>query len=169
MNNTKTLTTCVVHSCLSLLFTLVFILSCVLCIRCCQCLCVFLSVYSSVYFVLCIKKKNTKIKRKNNTEKLTTPETQDTRQNKHKRKQKGQTRMNNTETLITSDTQDTGQINVRENRWSNQEWTILRHWQHWVHNTQDKYTLEKTEGVISNRQSCDTGNIGYTIHRANQR
>ena len=45
---------CVVHSWLSLLFTLVFILSCVLCIQCCQCLCVVPSVYSSVYFVLCL-------------------------------------------------------------------------------------------------------------------
>jgi magnesium-transporting ATPase (P-type) len=50
---------CVVHSWLSLLVTLVFILSCVLCIRCYQCLCV------------------------NNTETLTTSDTQDTGQNKH--------------------------------------------------------------------------------------
>jgi hypothetical protein len=27
---------------------------------------------------------------------------------------------------------------VRENRNGNQEWTIQRNWQHWVHKTQDK-------------------------------
>jgi hypothetical protein len=27
---------------------------------------------------------------------------------------------------------------VRENQRGNQEWTIQRHWQHWVHKTQDK-------------------------------
>ena len=44
-----------------------------------------------------------------NTEKLATSDTQDTGQNKHKSKQKGQSRMNNTETLTKSDTQDPGQ------------------------------------------------------------
>ena len=29
-------------------------------------------------------------------------------------------------------------INVRENRRSNQEWTIHSHWQHWTHKTQDE-------------------------------
>ena len=29
-------------------------------------------------------------------------------------------------------------INVRENRWGNQECTIQRHWQLRVHNTQDE-------------------------------
>ena len=45
----------------------------------------------------------------NNPETLTTSYTQDTGQNKHKSKQKGQSRMNNTETLTKSDTQDPGQ------------------------------------------------------------
>ena len=45
----------------------------------------------------------------NNTETLTTSDTQETGQNKHQSKQKGQSRMNNTETLTTSDTQDTRQ------------------------------------------------------------
>jgi hypothetical protein len=27
------------------------------------------------------------------------------------------------------------QINVRENRMGNQEWTIQRNWQHWTHET----------------------------------
>ena len=30
------------------------------------------------------------------------------------------------------------QINARENRSGNQEWTIQRNWQHWVHMTQDE-------------------------------
>ena len=38
--------------------------------------------------------------------------------------------MDNPETLVTLDTQNTGQINVRENRRGNQEWTVQRHWQH---------------------------------------
>jgi hypothetical protein len=37
---------------------------------------------------------------------------------------------------------------VRENRRGNQEWTIQRHWQQ----------LEKTDGIIKNGQSIDTGN-----------
>ena len=57
--------------------------------------------------------------RMNNTETLATSDTQDTRQNKHQSKQKGQSRMNNTETLITSDAQD--KINTRVNRRDNQE------------------------------------------------
>ena len=28
-------------------------------------------------------------------------------------------------------------VNVRENRRGNQEWTIQRNWQHWVHKTQE--------------------------------
>jgi hypothetical protein len=51
--------------------------------------------------------------------------------------------MDNSEKLATLGTQDTGrrqtkQINVRENRRSNQEWTIQRNWQRWVHKTQDE-------------------------------
>ena len=53
--------------------------------------------------------RHSKQKEKINTETLTTSDTQDTGQNKHQSKQKGQSRMNNTETLTTSDTQDTGQ------------------------------------------------------------
>jgi hypothetical protein len=29
-------------------------------------------------------------------------------------------------------------INVRENRWTNEEWKIQRHWKHWEHKTQDE-------------------------------
>jgi hypothetical protein len=46
--------------------------------------------------------------------------------------------MDKPETLATLGTQDTGQINVRENRTGNKEWTIQRHWLHWAHKTQDK-------------------------------
>jgi hypothetical protein len=46
--------------------------------------------------------------------------------------------MDSTEKLATLDTPDTGQINVRENRRGNQEWTVQRNWQHWIHQTQDK-------------------------------
>ena len=46
--------------------------------------------------------------------------------------------MDNQETLATLGTQDTGQINGRENRSGNREWTIKRHWQHWTHKTHDK-------------------------------
>ena len=105
--------------------------------------------------------------------------------------------MDNPEALSTLSTQDTGQINIRENRkgnqeWTiqrhstlstevtwernarenrgdNQEWTIQRHCQHWVHRTQDTYTLEKTEGAIKNGQSRDTGSIEYARHRKNKR
>ena len=48
--------------------------------------------------------------------------------------------MNNPETLATLGTHDTGRKQT------------------------NKYTLEKTEGVIKNEQSRDTGNIGYTRH-----
>jgi hypothetical protein len=60
------------------------------------------------------------------------------RTNKCYRKSKWQSRMDNPETLATLDTQNTEQINVRENQSGNQEWTIQRHWQHWMHKIQDK-------------------------------
>jgi hypothetical protein len=51
--------------------------------------------------------------------------------------------MDNPEKLPTLGTQDTGrrktkQINARENRRDNQEWTIQRNYQHWVHKIQDE-------------------------------
>ena len=44
----------------------------------------------------------------------------DKTQEKGQRKPKSKSRMGNPETLVTLGTQDTGQINVRENRRSNQ-------------------------------------------------
>ena len=42
--------------------------------------------------------------------------------------------MDNPETLATLGTLTKG----RENQRDNEEWTTQRHWQHWVHKTQDK-------------------------------
>ena len=36
-------------------------------------------------------------------------------------------------------------IRVRENKMSNQEWTIQRHWQHLVHNAQNKDKQSNTQ------------------------
>ena len=55
--------------------------------------------------------------------------------------------MDNPETLERLGRQDTRrtnthnndkQINFRENRKGNQEWTIQRHWKDWEHKTQDE-------------------------------
>lgn len=35
------------------------------------------------------------------------------------------------------------QINIRENRRGNQEWTIRRNWHHWLYKTQDEYKKTK--------------------------
>jgi hypothetical protein len=66
---------------------------------------------------------------------LTTLGTQDTGQRLEKIKG----------TIKNGQSRDTGNIGytrnrtkVRENQRGNQEWTIQRHWQHWVHKTQDK-------------------------------
>jgi hypothetical protein len=51
-------------------------------------------------------------------------------------KTEGQSLMDNLEKLATFGTQDTGrrQTKVR----GNEEWTIQRNWQHWVHKTHDE-------------------------------
>jgi hypothetical protein len=88
----------------------------------------------------------------------------------------------------------TKQINVRENRRSNQEWTIQRNWQRWVHKTAPSvfsnvsmfclssscllctqccqflwivhsWLLLRSEGAIKNGQFRETGNVGYIRHR----
>jgi hypothetical protein len=41
-----------------------------------------------------------------------------------------------------------------------QKGAIQRNWKHRAHKTQDKQTLENTEGAIKNGQSRETGNIG---------
>ena len=40
------------------------------------------------------------------------------------------------------------EINVRENRRANQEWTLQRHKKHWVHNTQDEINAIKINGIL---------------------
>jgi hypothetical protein len=63
--------------------------------------------------------------------------------------------MDNPEKLTTLDTPDTGQINVRENRRGNQEWTVQRNWQHWVHKTQRRrQTNIKTQYVLGTTNVC---------------
>jgi hypothetical protein len=47
------------------------------------------------------------------------------------------------------------EINVIENLRGKNKWTILRNWQH--------------EGAITNGQSREIGNIGYTRHRTRQK
>jgi hypothetical protein len=39
-------------------------------------------------------------------------------------------------------------INGRENRMNNQEWTIQRKWQHWVHKTKGEDTQNKKHNTI---------------------
>jgi hypothetical protein len=50
------------------------------------------------------------------------------RTNRRQRKPKDQSWMDNPETMVALGTQDIGQISVRENRRTNQEWTIQRQW-----------------------------------------
>ena len=57
----------------------------------------------------------------NNTETLTTLDTQDTGQNKHQSKQKGQSRIKSTETLQHRIHKTQDKINTRVNRRDNQE------------------------------------------------
>jgi hypothetical protein len=44
---------------------------------------------------------------------------------------------------------------VRQNRRSNQEWTIQRHWQHWVHKTQNEDKLKNTTHKAKNMSNTD--------------
>ena len=72
--------------------------------------------------------------------------------------------MNIPEKLVTLGTQDTErrpakQINVRENRRGNQEWTIQRNQQHWGHKTQDEDKQNKKHSTICVRHHCMQTNI----------
>jgi len=44
------------------------------------------------------------------------------------------------------------EINIRENRRGNQEWTIGRNWLHWVHKTQDEKTQHRNLKKMSNTE-----------------
>ena len=52
--------------------------------------------------------------------------------------------------------------NARENRRDNQEWTIQRNWQHWVHKTQDEDKQSKKHNIenYTNQQHGPTKNRG---------
>jgi hypothetical protein len=58
--------------------------------------------------------------------------------------------MVNTETQTTLDIQDTLQINVRENRMDNQEWSIQRHRQHWTLSIRFSLTFSCYVSYLSN-------------------
>jgi hypothetical protein len=49
-------------------------------------------------------------------------------------------------------------INVRENRRGNQQWTIQRNWQHWIHKTQDedKQIKNTTQHALNTTMSKHT-------------
>ena len=68
-----------------------------------------------------------------NPEKLATLGTQDTMKTNNTEEQ---ARMDNPEKLATLGTQDTGRRQTKLR--GNEEWTIQRNWQHWVHKTQDE-------------------------------
>jgi hypothetical protein len=63
-----------------------------------------------------------------------------TRHRMKTRKTKGKSRMDNPEKLETFGTQDTGRRQSKLR--GNQEWTIQRNWQHWVHKTEDPLSFD---------------------------
>ena len=85
--------------------------------------------------------------------------------NKVRKHRKGKLRMDNPETLATLGTQDKDKYNVREYRKGNPKWTLQRNWQHRVHKKKTNITLENTERAIKIGHNRETGNIGYTRQR----
>ena len=67
--------------------------------------------------------------------------------------------MDNPEALSTLNTQDIGEINIRENRMGNQEWTNQRNWQHWVHTTKKSKQKYNTICVGHNYGQAKTNNV----------
>ena len=56
-------------------------------------------------------------------------------------------------------------INVRENRRGNQQWTIQRNWQHWVHQTQRK--TQHNIYVLDTTIHRDSNNVNKTSSPTN--
>jgi hypothetical protein len=62
---------------------------------------------------------------------------------------------------------DVYQINIRENRRGNQQWTIQRNWQHWVQMTpdEDKQNKKHTTQYVLDNTKCkeNTNNVQKTL------
>jgi hypothetical protein len=62
---------------------------------------------------------------------------------------------------------DVYQINIRENRRGNQQWTIQRNWQHWVQMTpdEDKQNKKHTTHYVLDNTMCkeNTNNVNKTL------
>ena len=62
---------------------------------------------------------------------------------------------------------DVYQINIRENRRGNQQWTIQRNWQHWVQMTpdEDKQNKKYTTQYVLDNTMCkeNTNNVNKDI------
>ena len=56
------------------------------------------------------------------------------------------------------------EINIREYRRGNQQWTIQRNWQHWVHKTQDedKHNAICVEHHYTQPNTNNTNNVNKT-------
>ena len=64
--------------------------------------------------------------------------------------------MDNPWTLEILGTQDIGQINVREKRRGNQEWTIQRHLKYWVHKTRDEDAKQNNTNIDNKKRTTQT-------------
>ena len=54
-------------------------------------------------------------------------------------------------------------IDIRETRRSNQEWTIQRHCQHWVHKTEDEDKKNTTQNIKKMSNTDPTKNRGFLL------